>query len=152
MVIILLTDYPQLYDDLSSTFGAICKYESFRSIKRRHAKYYWTSKCLKETVSKFGQSYDYGMGLINHLRGPFYLGLDSVKTVSEFQMNIFVPILTSTQITVAINNGGDNGMLLEFENSKGYARLTKGFDVSWISRYGLQNDNRCEQYNLYFIP
>ena len=58
------------------------------------------------------------------------------------------PTSSTKSIEVATRFGGDKGMLIEFDNSKGHARFAKGFDVSWISRYGSQED---ERYKLHYM-
>ena len=142
IAIILFADYASLSSDLSSTFCISHKYEPFSLIKKRHAKYYWLSKCLRDITNNYWQTYDENRGLLDPVRGPFYLGLPEVKLVSQFSINTYRPILLSTQMTVATNFAVGNGILLEISNSEGLSEYTQGFDISWISRYGLQNDER----------
>ena len=81
-------------------------------------------------------------GLLHQLRGPFYCGMNFVMNMSQFNIKINGPTSTSLQLAVAIRFGGDKGFLIEFDNSQGQGRYVKGFDVSWISRFGSQEDER----------
>ena len=38
--------------------------------------------------------------------------------------------------------GGQDGFLIKFDNYLGFGKGAKGFDVSWISRYGSQEAER----------
>ena len=140
--IILYTDYTDFSTDFSSTFRPMHKYESFNPIKRRNEKYYWLSKGLKEMVTVFGQSYNIDIGLLSELRGPFYAGMSMVMKINQFQMTLCGPTSTTIHTEVAIRFGGEDGMLLQFDNSKSHGRVVNGFDVSWISGYGIQEDER----------
>ena len=144
--IILYTDYTDLSSDFSSTFRAKHKYEPFNSIKRRNERYYWLSKGLKELISLYGQNYYEDVGLLSKLSGPFYTGMSIVMTINQFQMTLYGPTSTTVHKEVATRFGGGDGMLLQFDNSKGAGQFVKGFDVSWISRYGLQEDERYEHF------
>ena len=101
---------------------------------------------LKELISLFGQSYNSGhpwfFNLLPPLRGPFYTGMSSVMTMPEFRIRLYGPTSTSMQIAVAARFGGDKGMLIEFDNSRADGKDVKKYDVSWISRYGSQEDER----------
>ena len=136
--IILYTDYTQLSTDFSSTFRSIHKYEPLLSIKKRHARYYWLSKGLKEMMNIYGQGNE-PIGLLGDLKGPFYTGMSFVLNMTEFYIKLNGPTSTSKQIAVATRFGGERGMIIEFDNSTTNAA---GFDVSWISRYGSQEDER----------
>ena len=63
-------------------------------------------------------------------------------TMTGFQLKLSGPTSTSIHKEVAIRFGGSDGMLIEFHNDKGQAREVMGFDGSWISRYGLAEDER----------
>ena len=67
-------------------------------------------------------------------------------------MLINAPLSTSVQRDVAEKFQGEEGKLLELDNSKGDARFLKGLDVSWISRYR-ELDERCVYfYTIHYIP
>ena len=57
-------------------------------------------------------------------------------------MTLFGPTSTTIHKEVATRFGGEDGMLIQFDNSTGRGIFVNGFDVSWISRYGLQEDER----------
>ena len=140
--VILYTDYTQLSTDFSSTFRAKHKYEPLDSIRKRHEKYYWLSKGLRKMMEIYGQDYNHGIGLLSPLRGPFHTGMNFLMNINQFKIKLFSPTSTTLHKEVAIRFGGQSGMLLEFDNSKGDGKKVKGFDFSWISRYGLQEDER----------
>ena len=140
--IILYTDFTELFADFSSTFRSKHKYEAFTSIKKRNEKYFWLSKGLKEMIEHYGQSQYEGIGLLPKLRGPFYTGMSIVLKIDQFVMTLIDPTSTTIHKEVATRFGGEDGMLIQFDNSTGDGRFVNGFDVSWISRYGLQEDER----------
>ena len=142
---ILYTDYTALSTTFSSTFRAKNKYEAVQSIKKRHQNYYWMSKGLKNMMHDYGQDFESGGGFVNPLRGPFYCGMNWVMNISAFNIILRGPTSTSIQITVASRFGGQNGILIEFDNTKGDGQQVLGFDVSWLSRYGSQEDERYER-------
>ena len=147
MCIILYTDYTALSTSFSSTFRAINKYEPIHSIKRRHRKFYRMSVGLKMLMRIWGQDYSekHGhTGPLPRLLGPFYCGMNWVMNMNRFNIILHGPTSTSIQKAVAARFGGDKGFLIEFDNSKGQGRDVKGFDVSWLSRYGSQEDERYE--------
>ena len=55
---------------------------------------------------------------------------------------IIGPTSTSVHLEVAVNFSGQSGIIIEFDNTKGEAQYVHGMDVSWISRYGGQEDER----------
>ena len=89
---------------------------------------------------------DNGIGLLPTLCGPLYTGMSMIIKINQFQMTILGPTSTTIHKEVAIRFGGEDGMLIEFDNSKSGGQGVKGFDVSWISRYGLQEDERYRQF------
>ena len=91
-------------------------------------------------ITIFGQTYRRGIGLLDGLRGPFYTGMSYVMTLTQFEIRLYGPTSTSLHKEVATRFGGERGMLTTFDNSKGYGQNVSGFDVSWISRYGAQED------------
>ena len=60
-------------------------------------------------------------------------------------MFIYCPLSTSVHIEVAMKFCGEEGMILEMDNSKGRKRSFRGIDCSWISRY-VEEDERYETY------
>ena len=67
--------------------------------------------------------------------GPFYCGMSVVLNIPKYGMYIHCPLSTSVQLMVAAKFSGENGMILEMDNSKGNSVNIKGMDCSWISRY-----------------
>ena len=155
--IILYTDYTELSSNFSATFRSNSSYEPIEAIKARNAYYYWLSKELKETIAVYGQYhtniYDKpgAVGLLDRLRGPFYCGMNWVMTMSQFNIQLFSPTSTTKHKEIATRFGGESGMIITFDNSKGNGRFVRGFDVSWISRYGPQEDERYEIYIIFYI-
>ena len=100
----------------------------------RNQKYWWWSRRLKEVLRAYGADNYVSKGP-HSLKGPFYTGMSRVMILPEFNIFLYSPTSTSVQFSVALNFCGDSGMILEFDNSKGAARYTPGFDCSWISRF-----------------
>ena len=142
MCIILYTDYGDLSTHFSSSFRARHKYEPISAIKRRNSYYHWLAKGLKELIAVFGQNYYEAPGVLDPLQGSFFTGMSFVMTMSEFAITIYGPVSTSIHKEVATRFGQGTGMLIEFDNTRGNGQFVNGFDVSWISRYGSQEDER----------
>ena len=150
--IILYTDYTALSTNFSSTFRAINKYEPIQSIKRRHRKYYRMSVGLKMLMRIYGQDYSemHGhTGPLPRLHGPFYCGISRIMTLPEFSIRLNSATSTSVQIAVAMRFGGSKGMIVQLDNSGGYAKNTRGLDCSWISRFK-EEDERYIVCFMYF--
>ena len=143
--ICLYCDYSALSRDFTLSFRKRNEFELISQIKKRNEKYYHWSKILKNTIWHYGQDYDYGTKCLSPLRGPFYCGMSIVLNIPQFNMYIHCPLSTSIQIAVAMKFSGDQGMILEMDNSKGKGHELRGMDCSWISRYKEEE----ERYVLY---
>ena len=53
----------------------------------------------------------------------------------QFNILLYSPTSTSTEIEVATKFSGQTGMIIELHNDKGYGTVVEGLDVSWLSRY-----------------
>ena len=60
----------------------------------------------------------------------------------SFNICLYGPTSTTCHLEVATLFSGEEGIILQFDNTKGTARFAKGMDVSFISRYGVQEDER----------
>ena len=145
--ILLYTDYTKLSFDFSRTFRKLSIYEPVQSIKNRNANYWWWSKGLKEVIQYYGQSnYRYGgVGQLSLLKGPFFSGLSSKLKIPSFNIHLYGPVSTSIHIECATKFSGTDGIIITLNNNKGLSMDTKGFDVSFLSRYG---GEEAERYTL----
>ena len=132
--VILYTDYTQHSSQFTSTFRKNNKFEPIQAIKKRHTKFYWMSKFLQETIKAYGQRYDTD-DKDKGLCGPFFTGMSMVMSMPQFNMRLLSPTSTSCQIAVSMKFSGEKGIIIEFDNDKGWARCLNGLDVSWMSRY-----------------
>ena len=135
VAIILYCDYSELCTDFRQSFRKMHQFETLDQIKKRNSNYRHWSQCLRQTVYCFGQRKDDKNGMLPKLNGPFYCGMDMVLNISQFNMYFCAPTSTSIQLTVATKFSGDEGMILEMDNSVGDGRFFLGIDVSWISRF-----------------
>ena len=142
MSIILYTDYTELSSNFTGTFRKKNIYEPIQSVKQRNKEYYWFSRRLKECILCFGQSNYSGNGHLSVLSSPLYCGMSYILMMPSFNMVLFGPTSTTCHLEVATLFSGEGGIILQFDNTKGQARITKGMDVSWLSRYGGQEDER----------
>ena len=143
--IILYTDYTNLSTDFSATFRKNDAFETLTAVKKRNQKYYFFAKGLKEVVAVYGQRYDDergGIGLLPALKGPFFCGMSFILMMPAFNIQIFGPVSTSVHQEIAVKFSGDNGIIIRFDNHKGWGKSAQGFDVSFISRYGGDEDER----------
>ena len=148
--LILYTDYTKLSTDFSSSFRKLSTFETLKSIKQRNALYFWMSKFLRELVECFGQcsngDYDVEKGKRIKMRGPYFCGMNMRLNIPSFAMRLNSPSSTSKQISVAIKFSGPKGVVLTFDNPSGeYAiqyEYLRGWDCSWIGRFGKEEDER----------
>ena len=136
--IILYTDYTNLSSHFSSTFRKSNTFEPTQAMIKRHTNYYWMARYLRETIRVYGDKYYEGT-----LRGPFYCGMSQVMNMPSFAMVLLSPTSTSCHIEVSMKFSGEEGCIIQFDNTQGRAAYVKGFDVSWISRYKEED----ERYN-----
>ena len=142
--IILYTDFDALSSNFSGSFRKLHTFETLQSVKYRNSKYWWWSKTLRETIELYGIS---RRGNINEddrnsgLCGPFFTGMSCVLDVPQFAISLNSPTSTSIHIEVAINFGGEDGMIIQLNNQKGTVPedLT-AFDCSWMSRYSGEDE------------
>ena len=136
ITLILYCDYTDLCTDFRKSFRKTHQFELLAHIKRRNQKYYHFSRILRETMRRFGQTYSTSANvLLGVLRGPFYTGMSVVLNVPQFNICLHSPTSTSVHLEVAIKFADVEGMILEFDNSKGPGTGITGMDCSWISRY-----------------
>ena len=140
--IILYTDYTDLSRNFSGSFRKNSKYEPVQSVKKRNQKYYWLSRKLKEMIYCYGQSTRDKTGLLSRLESPLFCGMSCVLNMPSFNIILYGPTSTSIHREVATKFSGDNGLIIKFDVTKGRAIAVHGMDVSFISRYGGQEDER----------
>ena len=131
--VILYTDYTNLSSQFTSTFRQNGLFEPMNVTKERNRKYAYWSKLLLETVQVYGDTGEFWDG--GMLCGPFYCGMSTVMRMPQFQILLQSPTSTSLHVEVAMKFSGEEGIIIEFNNSNVMSRQTKGFDVSYISRY-----------------
>ena len=127
MAVVLYTDFTELSSHFTATFRKNNPFETVEQVKKRNNKYWWWSKYLQETTEEYGVMYTD--------RSPFFTGMSWVMTVPEFNIILHSPTSTSIYLSVATKFCGEDGMILEFDNTKGEAIRVPWFDCSWISRY-----------------
>ena len=153
--IVLYCDYSDLCSDFSRSFRKISRYEQLENIKKRNRKYYYLSKYLREVVEAYGQClkgdryHDRSNKFINKLTGPFYSGVSVLLNVPEFNIRLCSPTSTSMQIEVAIKFSGEEGIILQFNNSNWQCRYLRCFNVSWLSRYK-EEDERFVLFSYFY--
>ena len=79
----------------------------------------------------------YGKCGATQFYGPFYCGMSRVMNMPQFQIQLRSPTSTTLHLEVAMKFSGEQGLIIEFSNNVSdlYSGHTKGFDVSYISRY-----------------
>eukprot|EP01084_Bolivina_argentea_P305842 528378_1 len=144
--VILYADWTSLCYEFSATFRKRNIYETLLSVKQRNSEYANWSRLLRETVQYWGRNgefqYDDDDGqLIKPLEGPFFCGLSEVMELSEFNIRLCGPTSTSKKIEVATRFGGDNGMIMQLNNSGDYhSDQLCAFGIGWISNYSGEDE------------
>eukprot|EP01084_Bolivina_argentea_P198667 340127_1 len=134
--VILYCDMTKLCTHFSATFRKKNPFETLRSLKRRHAKYYHMAKRLVEVVVDYGtDGHDY-----YGEKGPFFTGLSCVLSLPEFAIVLKAPCSTSKDIEISLNFAKRDGSVLCFQNDVGAAAFQSFFDTSWISAYSEENE------------
>ena len=143
--IILYCDYSELSSDFSATFRKSSPFEPLSITKHRHRKYWWWSYLLLQTVQIYGSSRYSG------LTGPFFTGISFMMTLPQFNIHLISPTSTSVHVEVAMKFSGQQGIILEFHNHRGFSETVRAFDVSGISRYPEEDERyyTCS-YSVFF--
>eukprot|EP01084_Bolivina_argentea_P043419 80010_1 len=126
--IILYCDWSKLCSEFSGTFRKRTSFESLRSLKSRHSKYYWFGKLLVETVNDFGT-----IGLKE--RGPFYCGMSIVLNIPSFAIYLKGPCSTSKEMAVSLNFAKRDGIVIQLQNDSGNGSRQRFLDCSFVSNY-----------------
>ena len=170
IAIICYTDFSELCTEWTSTFRAIYFGESQESIKLRQESYYHLSKYLYEIVQYFGV-YCHGIGCSDStlksatrvitdygyesvswcdVDGPFFCGMNNKMTFPSFNIRLNAPTSTSCHKEIALRFSGEDGILIQFNNTGLQKNHKTGFfDASWISRYK-EEDELYVYISLYY--
>eukprot|EP01084_Bolivina_argentea_P279156 477211_1 len=133
--ICLYCDWNELCTAFSSTFRKIKPYEPISEVMARNREFANFSRILRETVEIFGCA-DFSLdGRI--VKGPFYCGISHQMVLPEISMRLNGPTSTSKQIEVAQTFGGDDGMVIQLNNTNsGHGNeWLRSFGTAWISNY-----------------
>ena len=141
--LVLYTDYDRLSTSFSASFRKTGPLETLEGHKERHRKYWWWAKTLKETIAEFGDTL--GEDRKGKLHGPFHTGMSTVTKLSHFHVLLASPTSTSVHLEVAALFSDDDGMIITFENVIDNAVYTRGFDVSWLSRYKEEDERYADK-------
>ena len=131
LAICLYCDYTELCTIFSESFREIESEEDLEVIKARNRRFWWMSKYLREAVQLFGGS---GSG-DKKIRGPFYCGVSFEAVVDSFYISLKGPTSTTTVREVAMNFGGESGIILKLNNRREPGKYTRLLDMQWISSY-----------------
>ena len=143
IAIICYADLTELCTKWTSTFRQIHIGESRAAMKLRQASYYHLSKYLYQIVQYFGV-YCHGtedpkteiyVSFCDE-SGPFFCGMNHKMPFPSFNVKLNCPTSTSRHKEVALRFSGEDGILIQFNNTglTGH-HSTAFFDASWISRY-----------------
>eukprot|EP01084_Bolivina_argentea_P184443 318098_1 len=137
--VLIYCNYDVLQHEFSKTYRAIYKNESKQSIIKRHSEFYFLGKYLKEAVYRLG--IDINKGNVK----CFYHGISEhlIFPLGRWDA-IYVPLSTSSQIEVAVNFTGNNGLIVEFVRNFG---PNSNLSVSWCSDYGNESEHLFVQNN-----
>merc|ERR1712228_803429 len=81
---------------------------------------------------------------VNQMFGPYFCGMNMRLNIPSFAMRLNSPSSTSKQISVAIKFSGPKGVVLTFDNPQynHQYQYLRGWDCSWIGRFGKEEDER----------
>ena len=132
IALILYTDFAAISEEFTSTFRQIRYNESLQSIKARNQKYWWLAKILRETVQYFGSN---GSPSGQNVKGPFYTSMSAVINIPAFNISLSSPVSTSKVIEVIARCQGEEGMILQLNNSGDYesARYLRSFNLRCVT-------------------
>eukprot|EP01084_Bolivina_argentea_P002686 4958_1 len=154
IVIIIYCNFSDLSTEFSASFRRK-KDEMLENVKEKHRQFWWLAKILRETVEYYGNN-RYGRYYGNNRYsqcGPFYTGLNKLFVMPQFNIRLCSPTSTTTQKEIAQRFAGDRGgMILTFDNDgDSYSAALRCFNCSWISQYGLQEQERLFMGGYYKI-
>eukprot|EP01084_Bolivina_argentea_P126398 223813_1 len=146
--IVIYTNFTQYQHEFSKTYRNIFAHETAQSITKRHGNYYHQGKCLKEVVHQLGVEMNdkrYKVetlyhGISDNLMFNIYTnGHGNMKYYTD--QYIHVPLSTSSQFAVAVNFTFNDGVVVEFTDSRGVGnKVSKCFGVAWCSDFGNESE------------
>ena len=142
--LVAYTDFTKLSTEITESFRKLKNTESFEDVKRRNECLCWCSRFLRELVLLFGsigrKKYENKANGIES--GPFYCGMSVVLALPQFTIGLQGPTSTSKERCVAWRFAGTQGMVIKMNNEKGTTLYESFFDASWISKYGMEENER----------
>eukprot|EP01084_Bolivina_argentea_P111382 198749_1 len=145
--IIFYTDWSELCSAFSATFRKNKLYDSLSSVKQRNREFAIWSRILRETVECYGNDGQEKFSMLENekqsikLKGPFFCGMSFLMTMPEFNIRLCGPTSTSKRVEVATRFGGDDGIIIELNNTGDIkSDLLHGFNCSWISNFNGEDE------------
>eukprot|EP01084_Bolivina_argentea_P264046 447136_1 len=143
--IILYTDWSKLCFEFSKTFRKNNLYESLSSVKYRNREYANWSRILRETVEYYAYDgyyyYEKQNKKIYPMTGPFYCGVSCVLVMPAINIRLCAPSSTSIHKEVAMNFGGESGMIIQLNNNGDIrSKCLRAFCCSWLSTYAEEGE------------
>eukprot|EP01083_Nonionella_stella_P020337 56397_1 len=126
--------------------------KTYRENAANHDQFYYLGLYLKIAIQIFGTEIKNGNikvfyhGISQKLVFPAYVG--TFLYPYDGGLTINCPLSTSSSFVVAsrfANN--NNGLIVEFEDTKLWTHSTKYFSVSWLSDYGYESEHLFIQNN-----
>ena len=102
--VISITDYTDLWSELSASFRKINPYKTLSSIISRKGEFWWWSRTLRETVELFSPAYP---GIL-----PYYTGISVVMTIPTFLIILCSSTSTSVHLEATCKFRGEDGLIL----------------------------------------
>eukprot|EP01084_Bolivina_argentea_P310901 538060_1 len=145
-------NYDELQKKFSETFRKLGKYETNKSLKRRHRNYYHLAKLLRECVECFGM-YCGEILEMDQCISVFH-GINKCLTFTSMDTRVQVPFSTTTDYSVANSFCNNEGIILKmfisvqgwcmshFENIETTQRI-KCMDMHWISDFSNEQEIFC---------
>eukprot|EP01084_Bolivina_argentea_P033504 61955_1 len=102
---LIYTSESKLCTSYRQTFRPIYPNETYKSIAKRHSKYFFLSRYLYESIDIHG--------LVLDTKEKVYHGIDKTMLFSHFLSHFNAPTSTTKELSVAMNFAKDSGIILE---------------------------------------
>eukprot|EP01083_Nonionella_stella_P007563 21828_1 len=140
---LLYANFTELQQELTETFRPNkeekkqTQSDKYRSWFKRHARYHFWSKYLREGVECFGTDLDEDTDYKRRKTIYFYHGINRVLFFKQTAARFCSPLSVTPELAVAQNFSSATGLILKMGGYEDYLRM---FNMSWLSDYTAESE------------
>ena len=133
---VLYCDFTKFCTLFSESLRKLDSDDTLENVINRNAKFFYTSKSLRELVTYFGGNASTDSFAMNeYIKGPFFSGVSTVLNMSAFNIGFNAPTSTSKTAEIAWRFAGEEGMMITVGNEEAISAAQPVFNATWISKF-----------------